>query len=58
MEKDTYENITIESLQRIDHSLDVSADYLRGIERWLFVIAVCTTICLLITIYALFKAIS
>ena len=57
MEKDAYENITIDSLQRIDHSLDASADYLRGIERWLLVIAVCATICLLITIYVLFKAI-
>ena len=55
MEKDNYENITIDSLQRVDHSLDVSADYLRGIERWLLIIAICAVVNLLIIISSYLK---
>ena len=50
MEKDSYENLSIDSIQRIDCSLDVSADYLRGIERWLLIIAICVVVNLLIII--------
>ena len=45
------------SLWRIDENTNAMSDYLRGIERWLFIIALCAVIAIVNMFYMEYKII-